>query len=106
MSRWLVFLLFLLVGGCAPVHYVHQDDLVATFVLRDKNAKKVQFASSADSFVVHDVTQFKLGIWQIGIKVDTEIRYFYLVDGQIHVPACRLKEYDDFGSENCLYVLD
>ena len=29
---------------------------------------------------------------------------FYIVDGAVYLPQCRLKEQDDFGSANCLYI--
>jgi hypothetical protein len=35
-----------------------------------------------------------------------EFRYFYLVDGKIHLPDCPYREMDDFGSYNCLYKPD
>jgi hypothetical protein len=40
------------------------------------------------------------------VPKDVEFRYFYIVDGVVYVPLCTSEEYDDFGSEICIYVPD
>ena len=100
----MVTLLLLVLSGCAPKHFVKQKVDSLTFFLRDNNATRVQFASSSDHYALHDTKQSDSGVWQIEVSVSSELKYFYIVDGSMYVPECHLKERDDFGSENCLYL--
>ncbi|MCK4503281.1 MAG: hypothetical protein KAU22_09605 [Desulfuromonadales bacterium] len=100
----LLILLALYLGGCAPKHFVAKDSDLLTFFLQNGEAKRVQFASSYDRYLLHDATQNSSGVWQIEVPASLELKYFYIVDGSMYVPECRLKERDDFGSENCLYI--
>lgn len=68
------------------------------------DAIRVQFASSMDAYELHETRKNNRGFWQIDFQLTPESTYFYIVDGSVHVPDCRFKETDDFGSENCLYV--
>ncbi len=100
----LLTMLALSLGGCASGHFVTKKDGLLTFVLRHGAAKKVQFASSADYYVLHDAQQGGAGVWLVDVPASSELKYFYVVDGQTYVPECGLKETDDFGSENCIYL--
>lgn len=90
--------------GCAAGHYVERTPTSSTLFLRLSDASRVQFASSVDNYLLHDISQNSFGVWQITLPSDSEFAYFYIVDGAAYLPECRFKETDDFGSENCLYL--
>jgi len=111
IAIWVVF------SGCAK-HYYHQHTDMATLYLKVPNAENVQFAYSLDAFKLHQAKKvrdriwldvgiytFKVRkqIWEVSVPVNAEFRYFYIVDGSIHLPDCMYRERDDFGSENCLF---
>lgn len=105
MKRTAVFtaaILFLM-PGCSAHYYRTQDNRVSLY-LRAPDAKRVYFASSLDEFALHAATRAPDQTWQIEIPNGREFRYFYVVDGNVYVPDCRLRETDDFGSQNCLFV--
>ncbi len=105
MNRQLLFLSFVLFvcAGCASHHYTTESQESVSLFLRHPDARHVQFASSIDKYKLHDTQKNGLGFWEISMPLTTESSYFYVVDGSIHIPDCRFKETDDFGSENCLY---
>jgi len=96
---------FFLLAGCATHYYIIRDDRV-NFFLKIPNAGVVYFASSLDQFKLHPAKKMHSGIWEITVPSAREFRYFYAVDGVIYLPDCRLKEKDDFGAENCIFVPD
>ncbi len=89
-------------GGCAA-HYHRVDKNGMTLYLRLPSAENVILFSSLDGFSPH-TAQWRDGKWVNSLPADREFRYFYQVDGQLFIPECRLKEKDDFGFENCVYV--
>ncbi len=105
--NWFVVtgLLFLAVlSGCAGHSVVPRGNSL-TFSLRIPGATRVQLASSVDNFTLHDAVRNSSGVWQVTVPTSSpgEVQYFYIVDGGAYLPECRLRETDDFGSENCLY---
>ena len=107
MSQYVVLtiLFTLLLSGCAPKHFVEKNTDSLMFYLQRPEANRVQFAASFDHYTLHDARQNSSGIWQVKVPVNSELKYFYIVDGLIYIPECRFKEQDDFGAENCLYLL-
>ena len=99
-----VALLTLLVSACARSHYYRKEDGVVSFYLNQPQATEVLLLCSLDSFQPHPAARNRDGTWQVTIPASGGFRYFYLVDGKIVVPECRLSEMDDFGGRNCLYV--
>jgi hypothetical protein len=67
-------------------------------------AESVYFLSSLDGYMPHRANRVGYGRWQITVPANTEFKYFYNVDGNVYLPSCQLKEYDDFGSQNCIYI--
>jgi hypothetical protein len=96
------FFLLWLFCGCA-LHYHRSDQSGVTFYLRRPDAKTVFLLSSLNGFAPR-AAEHKGGRWINSLPDGREFRYFYLVDGHLFIPACRLKEKDDFGQENCVYV--
>ena len=72
--------------------------------LKNKEAEKVFILCSLDEYTPRQATYTGSGTWEAVLPNDTEFKYFYMVDGKVFVPECDMKEEDDFGSENCVYV--
>ena len=106
MNKYLtLFGLFVVLSGCSPQHFIKKDPDSLTLYLRKPEAHRVQFAASIDHFTLHDARQDSRGVWEIKVPASSELKYFYIVDGQVYIPECRFKEKDDFGAENCIYPL-
>jgi hypothetical protein len=90
--------------GCTAVHYHERQADRITFYLKISEAEKVDFVSSLDDFSPHMANKLKDSRWVVTVSAKSEFRYFYIVDGAVHVPECRFYEKDDFGSRNCIYV--
>jgi len=80
-----------------------QSDRV-TFYLKVPEARGVAFASSLDAYSPHLASRVDGSRWVVSVAAGSEFRYFYIVDGAVHVPECKFYEKDDFGSRNCVYV--
>lgn len=93
--------LILLATGCATHYYRVQGDNLALY-LKAPGAKKVTFACSLDDFDPHDARNID-GRWTVSVSGTDPFRYFYLLDGELFLPPCELKENDDFGSRNCIF---
>ena len=100
--RFLIISL-LVFTGCASHYYQKNNDTVSIF-LKKSDARKVYFLSSLDAYKPRKATRVADQTWRINVPAKTEFRYFYQVDGEVYLPACRLKEQDDFGSETCIYI--
>ena len=96
-------LLGTLLSGCAAGHSIEQQANGLVFSLHLPKAKQVQIACSTDNYMFHDAERNGNGNWQITIPNPAAMKYFYVVDGISYLPECKLKETDDFGSENCIY---
>ena len=95
----------LLCAGCATHYYRIEADGVNLY-LRMPEAKIVYFATSLDEFGLYRTKRLESGIWQVAVPATREFTYFYKVDGSIYLPDCKLKEKDDFGDENCIFMPD
>jgi len=107
MKLFTTTLLILVISliGCASHDYRIKDD-ARYFYLDKQDAGIVQFAHSKDGYILHLAEKVDSRTWRIMVPSDSEFTYFYLVDGKIFLPPCPLKEKDDFGSENCIFVPD
>jgi len=90
-------------SGCAGHYYRKNGDTVRIF-LKKPDAQQVYFFSSLDGYKPRKAMRVDNGTWQISAPAQTEFKYFYRVDGAVYLPACRLKEQDDFGSKTCIYI--
>jgi hypothetical protein len=101
--RWFTFFLIpLLLSGCAG-HYHQVEGETLHLYLKVPEAVHVDFASSLDGFKLHKAKRIGSEKWEVTAPAGMMFKYFYIVDGKIYVPTCRLKEYDGFGMENCIY---
>jgi hypothetical protein len=98
----LCWVLGLVAIGCSTHTYKVGADFVELLLINQR-ASQVQFACSLDQFAVRQTRHLGHGKWAVTVSGSHPFRYFYLVDGKIYLPDCRLKETDDLGSENCIY---
>ncbi len=97
--------LLVLCLGCASHYYKTQEDGVRIY-LKYPEARQVFFLSSLDGYEKHEARKTDDKSWEIVVHNDPEFKYFYIVDGEPFLPACSLKEKDDFGSENCIFSVE
>jgi hypothetical protein len=90
-------------SGCARHYHQVKGDGVHLY-LKKPDAAVVFFASSLDEYELHRAKKIDDDTWEIAIPAGREFNYFYTVDGVPFVPPCKLKENDDFGSKNCLFI--
>jgi hypothetical protein len=93
----------LLIAGCTAHYHQVRNDRARLF-LRVPDATSVYFAYSVNRFRPQRTDKTKWGSWRIDVPATQEFTYFYSVDGVVFVPDCKLKEKDDFGGENCIFV--
>ena len=102
MTRLLLIVsVMLLAAGCSTHYYRTRADMLEIY-LDKPDAHRVVFACSLDGFKPHEANH-QGGRWVVSVQHKDQFRYFYMIDGKLFVPPCRLKERDDFGSENCIY---
>ena len=85
-------------------HYLRTENGQAYLFLKAQNARSVMFASSLDRFQRRPAEKISRNTWRVAIPENIPQSYFYIVDHKIFLPDCRLKETDDFGSQNCIYL--
>jgi len=100
----LVIAILFLLTGCASRHYYTVEEDAVHIYLTRPDAMAVYFASSLDRFEPIKAKKNADETWEVTVPKDVEFRYFYIVDEVVYVPLCTFREYDDFGSENCIYV--
>ncbi len=102
----LLFLALLpfILSSCASKSFtVESTEKSTIFSVAIPEGQQVQFAASTDGFIVHNATKDESDRWIVMVPANTEFKYFFLVDGVVYIPDCNLKEYDDFGSMNCIF---
>ena len=93
-------------SGCLNSHSLRGTEDTVSLVLDRPDAEAVYFACSLDGYEPHRAKKIGRNKWEVTVPADVEFKYFYLVDGLVCIPACRLKEDDDFGRKNCVYNPD
>lgn len=93
----------LLTAGCAT-HYYKIDTDAVNLYLRMPEAKTVYFSTSLNDHELYPTKKLESGIWVVAQPANREFTYFYKVDGIIYLPDCKLREKDDFGDENCVFM--
>jgi len=97
--------ILLICTGCASHYHLVKGDTVHIYTKRP-DAGIVYFCSSLDGYERHRARRVDAKTWEVRLPANGEFTYYYIVDGTVYLPPCRLKEYDDFGSENCVYTPD
>jgi hypothetical protein len=100
-----LFIIAVSLTGCAS-HYYQVKNHALYFYLKAPDARKVEFAHSKDGFTLHRAEKIDARTWRVRVPADSEFTYFYLVDDTLFPVPCQLKEKDDFGFENCIFMPD
>jgi len=105
MKKYTFFLMIsiLVLTGCAG-HYYRENNGTLNIFLKMPAARQVYFLSSLDGYKPQKAIRINDQTWRISAPPQTEFKYFYKVDGTVYLPNCRLKEQDDFGFQNCIYM--
>lgn len=103
-KSWFLFtLLIVILAGCQS-HFYKLKENALYFYLNHPEADSVQFHCSLDGYKAHPAQKTDDYLWEVSVPFTSEFTYFYIVDGDVFLPPCRLKEKDDFGSLNCIFV--
>jgi hypothetical protein len=94
-----------LIAGCNG-HYTRQKDDHVHLYLKDGHAREVLFLSSLDGFKCQRAQKIDGDTWKVTVTNGGDFKYFYVIDGNVHIPDCQCREKDDFGAYNCLYRSD
>jgi hypothetical protein len=89
-------------GGCAA-HYHNINNGHVEIFLAAPRAQSVVLVVAGDPYQQVQALRGDSGIWKVTLNRTSEFKYFYLVDGKTYLPDCRLRENDDFGSNNCVF---
>jgi len=103
---WRVLLLGGLLSGCAslPQHEARIEAETVTLVLRAPHAVNVQLVASSNQFAPAPARRDQDGVWVVRGLANADFQYFYLVDGLVALPDCRIKVSDDFSAMNCRHL--
>jgi hypothetical protein len=96
-------MLMLFTTGCAVQQYTVVNRELHIY-LKNKEAEKVYLYTSIDEYEPREVLKDDSGLWVAVLPADKEFKYFYIIDGELFIPECSMKEKDDFGSVNCVYI--
>jgi len=99
-----VLLFCVLMTGCTSHYYQVNNDTLFLY-LKKTDAEHVSFASSLDGFEAHRVQKHH-GKWVVSLPSGNPFHYYYVIDGELFLPSCQMRENDDFGSENCIFEPD
>jgi hypothetical protein len=93
----------LVTEGCAAHFHVINNGHVEMY-LRAPQAQSVVLVISSGPFQRVQAQLGDSGVWKATLNRQSEFKYFFLVDGKAYIPDCRLREDDDFGSSNCIFI--
>jgi len=102
-TLFIVFLFAGVLSSCAH-HYYRIEDSAVSIYLKAPGASSVLYATSLDGFDLHPATKIDKNTWAFRAPDSTQFSYFYVIDGSVFVPECDYREYDDFGSANCIFI--
>jgi hypothetical protein len=109
MNRTVIFwiaAILLMTPGCQRHYYKVEKDTLYFYLRHPEEARNVELRCSFDGYKAHPAIKTDNDIWEAAVPFTSEFSYFYVVDGVIVLPPCRLTEKDDFGSANCIFVPD
>ncbi len=104
--RYLLVAFFITVtAGCGVTHTQQVQGKNLALYLKKADAHQVFLVTSLDGFKPQKAIPMD-GQWVVFLPSNKIFRYYYVLDGKIFLPPCRMKENDDFGSENCIFDPD
>jgi hypothetical protein len=89
-------------AGCSVHHHAIHNGQVEMY-LTAPQAQSVVLVIAGDPFRKVPALRDASGTWKATLNQPGEFKYFYLMDNKAYLPDCRLKEHDDFGSDNCVF---
>jgi hypothetical protein len=89
-------------GGCTAHYHVANNGHVEMY-LTAPQAQSVVLVIAGDPFQRIQALRDASGTWKATLNQAGEFKYFYIMDNKAYLPDCRLKEQDDFGSDNCVF---
>jgi hypothetical protein len=92
----------LVMVGCTAHYHVVTDGRVEMY-LEAPQAQSVVLVIAGDPFQKVRAQRDASGAWKATLNQAGEFKYFYVIDNKAYLPDCRLKEHDDFGSDNCVF---
>jgi hypothetical protein len=92
----------LVAGGCTAHYHMVNNGRVEMY-LTAPQAQSVVLVIAGDPFQKVPALRDASGTWKATLNQPGEFKYFYLMDNKAYLPDCRLKEHDDFGSDNCVF---
>jgi hypothetical protein len=98
---FLVLMLFS--TGCAVQQYKIVNHKLNIY-LKNRKAEEVFIHTSIDEYAPRKALKDESGLWVAVLPADREFKYFYVIDGEVFIPECNMREKDDFGSVNCVYI--
>ncbi len=99
----LILAAVLAAGGCA-VHYHVVNNGQVEMYLTAPQAQSVVLVVAGEPFQKVQALRDASGTWKATLNQSGEFKYFYIMDDKSYLPDCRLKEHDDFGSDNCVFA--
>jgi hypothetical protein len=89
-------------GGCSSHYHTIRNGHVDIY-LEAPQARSVALVVSGDTLEKVPAARNQLGAWKVTLNRANGFKYFYLVDGNVYLPDCPLRERDDFGADNCVF---
>lgn len=99
--RYFAFLLPFFLLSCAQAGFKKNGSELNGF-FRIKNADTLSIYVSTDGYEEHKAVRDG-GIWRVSFPYAERFTAYMTADGKFFLPACPMKEYDDFGSQLCVY---
>jgi hypothetical protein len=90
-------------GGCTTHYHMMTSGRIEMYLMAPQ-AQSVVLVVSGDPFQQVQAQRDSFGMWKVTLSRMDQFTYFYLVDGKAVLPDCRMREHDDFGSNNCVYT--
>ena len=103
MHRMIPILAAVLVAGGCTAHYHVVNNGRIEMYLTAPQAQSVVLVIAGDPFQKIQALRDASGTWKVTLNQSGEFKYFYMMDNKAYLPECRLKEHDDFGSDNCVF---
>jgi hypothetical protein len=91
-----------MITGCVSHYHVIDSGHVEMYLVAPR-AQSVILVVSGDPFQQLKARRDDSGMWKVSLNRVSEFKYFYVVDGKSYLPECRMRENDDFGSNNCVF---
>jgi hypothetical protein len=91
-------------GGCTAHHHAVKNGQVEMY-LTAPQAQSVILVIAGDPFQKVPASRDASGTWKVTLNPSSDFKYFYIMDDEAYLPDCRMKEQDDFGSDNCVFTL-